>query len=143
MIFVARAAISTAANPWAVEDKAIDHRFVGRETKQARARIAGLRQRRHRTDLGKAEAERKRCFNRLAVLVEAGGKADRIGKIEAKRLHREARIVGFRRAERQPGQRPDRNPMRGLGIEAEHQRPRGGVEAGDQALSIDRDGQTP
>ena len=47
------------------------------------ARVAGLRPRRHRADLDEAEAEGEQRVGHLAVLVEAGGDADRIGEVEA------------------------------------------------------------
>ncbi len=78
---------------FAVEAEPVDHALVGMEPEQARARIAGLRQRRHRADLDEAEAEPQQRVGHLGMLVEARRHADRIGEIEAEGTHREPRIV--------------------------------------------------
>ena len=115
----------------AVEAEAIDHRLVPREAEKARTRIAGLRQRRHRADLGEAEAKRERRVDSLAMLVKTGGEPERIGKIKAERLDREAGIIGFGRGKRQMRQRLDREAVRGLWVELQQKRPCEGAETRD------------
>ena len=72
----------------AVEAEPVDHGLVGFEAKQPRARIARLRQWRHRADFDKAEAETQQRVRHLGVLVEARRDPDRIGEIEPERSHR-------------------------------------------------------
>ena len=52
------------------------------EPENARLRISRLRQRRHRSDLGEAEAEPEQCVRHLGVLVVARRHAERVGKVE-------------------------------------------------------------
>ena len=68
----------------AVEAEPVDHRLVGIEAKQARPRIARLRLRRHAAGLDEAEAEPEQRIDHFGILVEAGRKADRIGKLRPK-----------------------------------------------------------
>jgi hypothetical protein len=79
--------------PVIVESHAIDHGFVALQAEQPRPRIAGLRLRRHRADLDKAEAQPQQGIGDLRALVEAGGHADRIGEIQAEGPHRQLFIV--------------------------------------------------
>ena len=58
--------------------------LVGTEPKDPRPRIAGLRLRRDRADLGKAEAQTKQRIWHFGMLVEARRNADRIGKVQSK-----------------------------------------------------------
>ena len=74
----------------------VDHRLIGGEAKEARARIALLRQRRDRAYLGKTEAKAEDRIGNFAILVEARRKAKRIWEIETECLDREARVVGRR-----------------------------------------------
>ena len=117
----------------AVEAEPVDHALVARQAEQARARIAGLRQRRHRADLDEAEAEPQQRIGHLGVLVEARRHADRIGKIEPEGAHGQARIVRGRRRERRKPQGLDRERMGVLGFDQAHQRPRERVEQADHA----------
>ena len=118
-----------------VEAHAVDHGLVALEPKQPRPRIAGLRLRRHRADLDKAEAEPQQRVRHFRILVEAGGHADGIGKIQAEGAHREFRIVRPRPDRRQEFQALDRQPMRVFGIEPAQQRQREGVEGADHGVS--------
>ncbi len=67
--------------PLAGEAETVDHRLVAGETKPARARITGLRQRRDRAYLCKAEAQTQYRIDNFAILVEACTKSDRIREI--------------------------------------------------------------
>jgi len=53
---------------------------VFRQAEQARLRIAGLRARGDGADFDEAETQREQCIDVLAILVQAGGQADRIGE---------------------------------------------------------------
>ncbi len=66
-----------------VEAHAVDHRLVVGQAEQARLGIAGLRARGDAADLDEAEALTQHGVGHFAILVEAGGQPDRIGKIEA------------------------------------------------------------
>ena len=100
-----------------VEAEPVDDRVVGVETEQARARIAGLRARRHGADLDEAEAEPQQRVRHLGILVEAGREADRIGEIQPEGADRKPRIVGPRRRQRRQLQRAQREPVRVLRVE--------------------------
>ena len=78
-----RSRSEAALVPFIVEAEPVDDRPVGGKPENARLRIAGLRQRRHRADLGEAEAERQQRVRHFAVLVVAGRHAERIGEVEA------------------------------------------------------------
>ena len=86
-----------------VEAEAVDDGFIALEAEEPRPRIAGLRARRHRADLDETEAEPEQRIRRLGVLVEAGGKAERIGEIEAEHA---AASDADRRAAPDAGTRP-------------------------------------
>src|SRR5262245_24799663 len=62
------------------------------------------------------------------MLVETGREADRIGKIEPERPHRETRIVGPRRRQRNGLQGLDDKRMGRFGIKGPQQRPGQPVE---------------
>ena len=108
----------------AVEAVAVDHGLIRRQAKQARPRVARLRQRRHATDLDGAKAKAQATIDRLAVLVEAGGEAERIWKSTTERLDCEALIVRARRGARQQPHGRDREMMGALGIEPRDERAR-------------------
>ena len=65
-------------HPLVVEAHPVDQRVVFGQPEQARARIARLRFRGDRSDLGESESEREQLFVHFGVLVEAGGDPDRI-----------------------------------------------------------------
>ncbi len=118
-----------------VETHAIDDGFIPLEPKQPRPRIAALRLRRHRADLDKAKTQPQQRIRRLRALVEAGGHADRIGKIQAEGAHRQFRIVRARLDRRQQPQAMDRHAMHVLRIEPAQQRQRKGVKGADHGRS--------
>jgi hypothetical protein len=78
-----RLASRSSASAAIVEAHAVDDGAIFGQPKKARARVAGLRQRRQRADLHKTEAHAEHRRKHLGVLVEAGGEADRRGKAEA------------------------------------------------------------
>jgi hypothetical protein len=112
----------------AVEAEPVDHRLVGFEPEDARARISELRQWRHRPDLDKAKSEAEQCVGHFGVFVKAGGDPDRIGKIEAERPHPQPRIIGRAVPAGRPLQGFDGDRMSGFGIEGPEQRPSQPVE---------------
>ena len=116
-----------------VEAVAIDERFVARQAEDARARVARLRPGRQRADLGEAQAKGEQRVRHLGVLVKAGGDAERVGKGEAERLDREARVVRCGLAPRAEAQRAQRQPVRRLGVEPQQERMQNGAERADQA----------
>ena len=118
-----------------VETHAVDDGLVALQPEQPRPRIADLRQRRHRADLDKAEAETQQRIGRLRALVEACGHADRIGKIQPECAHGELRIVRPRPDRRQQPQAMDRHAMGVFRIEPAQQRQREGVESPDHGFS--------
>jgi len=61
-----------------------------RQAEQARLGVAGLGQRGDGADFDKAETEGRQTVYAVAIFVEAGGEADRIGKGQS---HHGARIV--------------------------------------------------
>ena len=118
-----------------VESHAVDHTLVALEAKQPRPRIAGLRLRRHRTDLDKTETQPQQRVRHFRALVEARGHADRIGKVQAEGPHRQFGIVRPRPHRRQQPQALDRQPMRVLRIEPAQQRQRERIEGADHGAS--------
>ena len=106
-----------------VEAHAVDHRRVLRKPEQPRARVSRLRQRRHRADLGEAEAQRQHLVRHLGILVEARRQPQRIGKAQAQRIDSQHRVCRGRSRRRNHRQCTDRQPMRCLGIERVQQRP--------------------
>ena len=97
-----------------VEAHAVDHGLVALQPEQPRPRIAGLRLRRHRADLDKAEAEPQQRVRHFRALVETGRHADRIGEVQAEGAHRKFRIVrlaaGSAAAVSGPGSPADAHP---------------------------------
>jgi hypothetical protein len=75
-----------------VEAEAVDECGIGRQAEEARPGIAGLRQRRHRSGLDEAKAEAEQAVDGLAVLVEAAGHANGVGKVEPQEVASQARI---------------------------------------------------
>ena len=120
-----------------VEAEAVDQRLRLREPEQPRARIAGLRPRRHRTAFDESEAERGETVDVRGVLVEACREADPVGKLDAHRLHRRSRHA--RRGKLRDSQRGggvearERELVRGLRIEREQQRTEQRIEHGRRA----------
>ena len=100
-----------------VEAEPVDHGLVALQPKNPRPRIARLRPRRHGADLDKAETELQQRVGDFGVLVEAGGHADRIGKIQAKGPHGQFGIVRARPHRRQQFQTLECKAMRILRIE--------------------------
>src|SRR5450631_3768160 len=113
------------------EAETVDHRLVGGEAKQARTRVALLRQRRDRAYLGKAETKTKDLTGDVPILVEPRRESERIWKVETEGFDGEARIIGSGWWQRDSAKRLDCPLMRGLWIETEQQGPRErGVNAG-------------
>ena len=120
--------------PLIVEAEPVDESPIGCEPKEARARVAVLRQRRDRSDLDEAEAEAEHRVGRLRILVETRGKTDGIGELESERTHREPRVARHgRRPRMQMTCSADGRAMRPLRIE-EPQRTRDLIECA-QAMS--------
>src|SRR3954471_13570646 len=119
----------------AVEAETVDDASVAIQPKQPWARIARLRARRDRADFDKAKAERQKVVRCEAVLVEPGGKPDRIGEFQSECSHRQPLVV--RRAWRQPGklQRGERRVMRRFWIERVQERPREREQRPDHGIS--------
>ncbi len=88
-----RQAFGEDLKPLVVEAHAVDHRLVLRQAKQARARIAVLRQGRDSARLDKAEAGGQHGVGHLGVLVEAGGQAHAAAQMHAGQGDRQQRII--------------------------------------------------
>ncbi|MNN53154.1 hypothetical protein D3C81_1678910 [compost metagenome] len=73
-----------------VEAHAVDDRRRLGQTEQPRLRITRLRARRDGTDLDETEAQLGKAIDGVAVLVQAGGQADRIGEVQSHHRHRQA-----------------------------------------------------
>ena len=97
-----------------VEAQAVDDGRVLPQAKQARPGVAVLRLRRQRADLDEAEAELQHRARDFGVLVEAGGKPERIGKSQSQDLDRKPRIGRRRLRRRGDLQCVDRRAMRSL-----------------------------
>src|SRR5690606_9860064 len=107
-----------------VEAEPVYDRTVPRQPEDARLWIPGLRQRRHRADFDKAEAERKKRVGNLGVLVVAGRHAERVVEGDAGDGGLEPEVVTWRQRDRQAGfQCLDRQAVRRFGIEAEKRPP--------------------
>ncbi len=105
-----------------VEAIAIDDGAVLDESKGAGTRIAGLRARRQRADFDEAEPETEHRVGDFGIFVEAGRKADRIGKVETEGVDRETRIIRRRRPTGQQFQRGDRRMVRRFSVEQTQKR---------------------
>src|SRR3546814_10185017 len=101
-----------------VEAEAVDHRAVLGKTEDAEAGIAGLWARRHRAHLDEAEAEAEHGGHRARILVEAGGKAERVAERQAPERRGEKGIVVDGAVRSEPAlQGPEGQAMRALRIE--------------------------
>ena len=85
--------------PAIVKTEAVNQRTLLRQTKYARAWIAGLGQGRERAYFGKAETDAMDTGNGRAILIKTGGHAERIGEIEPHNMLRQNRFILRRRAE--------------------------------------------
>ncbi len=72
--------------------EAVDDAAIGGQPEETRLRVACLGLRRHRADLGKAEAEPENRIDRLAILIEPGRHADRRRKRETEKVALQAGI---------------------------------------------------
>ena len=88
-------------DPLVVEAHPVHERDALRGPKHARPRVAGLRPRRHRAELDVAESQGPEGVEIIAVLVEAGGQAQRMRKAQARAGDRERRR-DFRRGPERP-----------------------------------------
>jgi hypothetical protein len=96
-----------------VEPLPVDERAVERQAEESGARVAGLRQIRHRAHLDEAEAERGKLRRHAPVLIEARRDADRVGKTQAEAAQlSKARAFG----------RPPRDATQRRRAEAERER---------------------
>src|ERR1700740_3079735 len=84
--------------PAAIEPHAVDDRLILFEAEQARFWIAGLRSGSDGADLYKPEPEPSHRFSHPAILIEAGGEPDRIGKVQPPQALRQDRRVGLSRS---------------------------------------------
>ncbi len=78
-----------------VEAEPVDDRAVARQAEHARARIARLRQRRHRADLGKAAAELQDGVGHPRVLVETGSNTNGVGQRQPGEVDPQRRVIGY------------------------------------------------
>ena len=110
-------------NALIIEPHAIDDGACLGDAKQTRFWVSRLGTGRNRADFDKAEAKRRKRLDMLAILVQSGSQAYRIGKIQA---HDSSRLAGYRIASR--SHKPNRrafsdcikgNAMSCLGIETE------------------------
>jgi hypothetical protein len=122
--------------PAVVEAEPVDQRAILDQTKHARARIAGLRQRCHRADLGEPEPDAEHGVGHARILVEACSNAERVGEFHSPHAQRESRIVRDGRTRIDAGfQRFQRQLVRHLRLEREQQRP-GKIECGCKHLYV-------
>ena len=109
-----------------VEAQAVDDGAIFAQAEDARLRVSVLRARRDRSGFDEAEAEAQHRFGHFGVLVEAGGETDRVGEVEAQRLHAQARVVrltAMASALTMPSALIVKR-VRELGVEAAQDRPR-------------------
>src|SRR6516162_7875592 len=118
-----------------VEAQAIDHALVAVEPKDARARIAGLRQGRDGSNFDEAKTELEQRVGYLGMLVEARCHAHWIGEIEPEGTHGEPGVVRDQLGEWRKSQRVDGNPMGVLRVEHAQHRPRKRHEQADHGIS--------
>jgi hypothetical protein len=108
---------SRGFGPAIVEPHAVDHRAVLGEAEQPRLRIARLRQRGDRADLGEAEPEGEQRVGYFAVLVEPGGHAERVGKGQPGYIDGERPRLGRPAITAAQLERGNGQAMRPLGVE--------------------------
>ncbi len=122
----ARSTLRTSAStPSLLKPRRLITALCSRQAEHARLRVARLRPRRDRADLDEAEAQRQQRIDVRAVLVQAGGQADRVGEGQAEGLGRQRR----RRSRQQRIEagavgrlhRLQAEPVRALGIEGEQE----------------------
>ena len=118
-----------------VESEAIDDGFVALQPENPRSWVAALRLRRHGTDFDKTEAQAQQRIRYFGVLVETGGHADRIGKIQTEGPNRQLFVVRPRPPGWQQFQPLDRQAMCILRIEPAQQRQRKSVECANHGSS--------
>ena len=119
-----------------VEAQPVDDGTVAHQPENARTRISRLRQGRHRADLGETETEAQKRVRHIAVLVEPGGHAERIGKADAGDRHPQPRVGLGRAAQRQAGfEPPDRKLVGALCLKGEEQLAPDGLEHRHGAIS--------
>src|SRR5690625_1226050 len=132
----------------AVEAVTVDHGVVLLQAKYPRARIAGLGTRRDRAYLHEAESQRQQSGHGFRMLVQAGGPPRGIGETPPPEPGREPRVVCLQAAAAEAdGQRPDRQAVCRLWIEAPQQRtsklaqPHGSLLERREKVTIGRQGQ--
>ena len=76
-----------------IEAEPVDDAPIGVEAKDARPRVAPLRQRRDGADFDKAKAQAQQRVRHLGILVEPRRHADRVGEIEPEGAHRQPFVV--------------------------------------------------
>ena len=81
-----------------------------------------MRPRRDRSDLDETKAEPEQRVRDLRILVKAGGKTDRVRKLESKRAHGQFVPVGWRPGEGHDPQRLNGEPVRVFRIECTQER---------------------
>ena len=108
-----------------VEAEPVDDRLVVLQAEHPRLRVARLRPRRGGAHFDEAEAERAERVEVVGVLVQPRGQADRVGKAQPERFHRQ--VLRRPRDEAQQVaavghvQAVEGQPVRGLRIEREQQ----------------------
>ena len=112
----------------AVEAEAVDDGAMARQAEEPRPPVAGLRLRRHRPDLRERESNRAPGVDGGALLVEAGGEAERVRELDAHdvlpqpRIHRCRRRQAQRPPEQRLAQRRHRQVVGAFGIEGKEGR---------------------
>ena len=103
-------------DPLVVEAHPVHEREALMRSKHARPRVAGLRPRRHRAELDVAESQCSEGVEIIAVLVEAGGEAQRMREAHSRAGDRERRRDSGRGPERpHPMQSGEAQIVRRLG----------------------------
>ena len=114
-------------DPGIVEAHPVDDRLVRDQPEQSRLRISRLRSRSDRPDLHKAKAQPAQRIDRVPLLVQPGGQAHPVRKLQPHHLHR--RREGIRRKDQPQRPAPLRQTQQAqaqvmghLGIESEQNR---------------------
>ena len=111
---------SSADLPLIVEAEPIDDGMVGSGPEDAGRGVAALGAWRKRADFDETEAHGEELARHARVLVEAGGHAERVGKVEAEQRLGKARIVGLVGTRKEPElEALDGDVMREFGVERE------------------------